>query len=255
MGGIAVNYCIRVMLYGMFCGVFGTALGGVIAVFIRKHTDRLMGFLLEFSAGLMVGVSVFNLIPNAMELTSVWIVLLGVLTGILLSMLLQSKLKFSGKKPLRGASSRSFQLMRTGIFVAIGIALHNFPEGLAIGVGFGASHAIGLSLLLTIMIHDVPEGIAMALPLREGGVSRWKAVGITVLSGIPTGLGAYIGAYLGYISENIIGVFLAIAAGTMLFISIGDLVPESKTIYKGRLPSLGNIMGLLCGFVISVLIV
>ena len=246
-----MNYCIRVMLYGMFCGVFGTALGGVIAVFIRKHTDRLMGFLLEFSAGLMVGVSVFNLLPNAMELTSVWIVLLGVMTGILLSMLLQSKLKFSEKKPLRGASSRSFQLMRTGIFVAIGIAL----EGLAIGVGFGASHAIGLSLLLTIMIHDVPEGIAMALPLREGGVSRWKAVGITVLSGIPTGLGAYIGAYLGYISENIIGVFLAIAAGTMLFISIGDLVPESKTIYKGRLPSLGNIMGLLCGFVISVLIV
>ena len=167
-----MNYCIRVMLYGMFCGVFGTALGGVIAVFIRKHTDRLMGFLLEFSAGLMVGVSVFNLIPNAMELTSVWIVLLGVLAGILLSMLLQNKLKFSEKKPLRGASSRSFQLMRTGIFVAIGIALHNFPEGLAIGVGFGASHAIGLSLLLTIMIHDVPEGIAMALPLREGGVSR-----------------------------------------------------------------------------------
>ena len=182
-----MNYCIRVMLYGMFCGVFGTALGGVIAVFIRKHTDRLMGFLLEFSAGLMVGVSVFNLIPNAMELTSVWIVLLGVMTGILLSMLLQSKLKFSEKKPLRGASSRSFQLMRTGIFVAIGIALHNFPEGLAIGVGFGASHAIGLSLLLTIMIHDVPEGIAMALPLREGGVSRWKAVGITVLSGIQIG--------------------------------------------------------------------
>ena len=57
-----MNYCIRVMLYGMFCGVFGTALGGVIAVFIRKHTDRLMGFLLEFSAGLMVGVSVFNLL-------------------------------------------------------------------------------------------------------------------------------------------------------------------------------------------------
>ena len=105
------------------------------------------------------------------------------------------------------------------------------------------------------MIHDVPEGIAMALPLREGGVSRWKAVGITVLSGIPTGLGAYIGAYLGYISENIIGVFLAVAAGTMLFISIGDLIPESKTIYKGRLPSFGNILGLLCGFVISVLIV
>lgn len=92
-----MNYCIRVMLYGMFCGVFGTALGGVIAVFIRKHTDRLMGFLLEFSAGLMVGVSVFNLIPNAMELTSVWIVLLGVLAGILLSMLLQNKLKFSEK--------------------------------------------------------------------------------------------------------------------------------------------------------------
>ena len=159
-----MNYCIRVMLYGMFCGVFGTALGGVIAVFIRKHTDRLMGFLLEFSAGLMVGVSVFNLIPNAMELTSVWIVLLGVLTGILLSMLLQSKLKFSEKKPLRGASSRSFQLMRTGIFVAIGIALHNFPEGLAIGVGFGASHAIGLSLLLTIMIHDVPEGMRWRCP-------------------------------------------------------------------------------------------
>ena len=109
-----MNYCIRVMLYGMFCGVFGTALGGVIAVFIRKHTDRLMGFLLEFSAGLMVGVSVFNLIPNAMELTSVWIVLLGVLTGILLSMLLQSKLKFSEKSRFGARAAALFSLCAPG---------------------------------------------------------------------------------------------------------------------------------------------
>lgn len=247
-----MNHCLHILLYGLLCGVSGTALGGIIAAFIRRHTDRLMGSLLEFSAGLMVGVSVFNLIPTSMNLTSVWAVLFGILLGIVFSALLQNRLKFTRVGFRERESCRAFQLTRTGIFIAIGIALHNFPEGLAIGVGFGASHAVGLSLLVTIMVHDVPEGMAMALPLREGGVSRLKTIGVTVLSGIPTGIGAYIGAYLGYISESVIGIFLAVAAGTMLFISIAELVPESKSIYRGRLPSLGNIFGLLCGFIISV---
>ena len=73
-------------------------------------------------------------------------------------------------------------LLKTGIIVGIGLALHNFPEGLAIGSGFGASFKLGISLAVAIALHDIPEGISMALPMKSGGMSKTKAIILTFLS-------------------------------------------------------------------------
>lgn len=138
-------------------------------------------------------------------------------------------------------------LIKTGILVGIGLALHNFPEGLAIGSGFSASASLGLSLALVIAFHDIPEGISMAVPMKAGGFGIFKTLLITFLSGVPTAIGAYIGMEIGNISKIAVAACLAFAGGTMTYIISGDLIPESKKLYKGRLSSIFNIIGFILG--------
>jgi zinc transporter, ZIP family len=143
-------------------------------------------------------------------------------------------------------------ILRAGILTAIGIALHNFPEGFAVGSGFEASTGLGITLTIVILIHDIPEGIATAVPLRAGGFSKRRSFLLTVLSGVPMGLGALIGAILGEISKAFIAACLGFAGGAMLYIVCGGLVTESKRLYRGRLPTIGNIFGMVCGILVSV---
>lgn len=104
-----------------------------------------------------------------------------------------------------------------------------------------------------IMIHDIPEGIAMAVPMRAGGLSGSKAFIITVLSGAPMGIGALAGALLGGISPKFIGVCLGFAAGAMLYVVVRGIGVESKKLYLGRLSSIGNVLGIICGIIVTLL--
>lgn len=105
--------------------------------------------------------------------------------------------------------------------------------------------------MIVILIHDVPEGIAMAVPMRAGGFSKSKAFFLTVLSGVPMGFGAFFGAILGEVSKSFISVCLGFAGGAMLYIVCAELIPESKRLYLGRFSSIGNIIGIICGIIVS----
>ena len=87
----------------------------------------------------------------------------------------------------------------------------------------------------------------MAVPMKKGGMKTWKVVLYTFLSGVTTGVGAFFGALVGTISTNIIAMCLAFAGGAMLYIVSGELIPESNNLYKGRMPVLGNILGVIIG--------
>ena len=89
----------------------------------------------------------------------------------------------------------------------------------------------------------------MAVPMKAGGMKKSKVLIYTILSGVTTGLGAFLGAVLGFISEQFIGICIAFAAGAMLYIVSGELIPESKKMYKGRFASLGNILGFIVGII------
>ena len=148
---------------------------------------------------------------------------------------------------LRSKNMSEKTLLQTGIAVSIGLAIHNFPEGLAIGSGCDASIQLGVSLALAIAIHDIPEGISMAVPMKNGGMSARKVVHFVVLSGFTTGVGAFLGAVIGNISEQVIATCLAFAAGAMLYIVSGELIPESNKLYMGRMNTIGNIVGFIIG--------
>lgn len=154
------------------------------------------------------------------------------------------------KNKIKFQNSMNSNLIKTGILVGIGLALHNLPEGLAIGSGFSASPSLGFSLALVIAFHDIPEGIAMAVPMKAGGFGILKTLFFTFLSGIPTAIGAYLGMAIGNISKIAISACLAFAGGTMSYIVSGDLLPESKKLYNGKLPVFFNTFGFVTGIIV-----
>lgn len=245
-----MEHLLKVTLLGLVSGIIGTGTGGLMAFFITNVTNRFISFILEFSAGLMTAVVCFELIPGAFDLGGNILTFAGIFSGIAVIMIIEnslSKMNFIRKR--YGNSG----LLKAGILTAIGLALHNFPEGFAVGSGFEASVSLGVTITLVIMIHDIPEGIAMAVPMRAGGFSGLKAFTLTVLSGIPMAFGALFGAALGEISRGFVSVCLGFASGAMLYVVYGELVPESKRLYFGRLSSLGNILGIICGIIVSII--
>ena len=123
----------------------------------------------------MIAIVCFDLVPEALELSNLGITFAGIILGVISMIICDSRLK--NNHYYKGSS-----LLKTGVIVGIGLALHNFPEGLAIGSGFGASFKLGISLAIAIALHDIPEGISMALPMKSGGMSKTKAILLTFLS-------------------------------------------------------------------------
>lgn len=209
----------------------------------------------------MLAVVTFDLLPESFSFGGNFITILFFIVGVIIAVLLENILNkfthvgsiaysepqnsnFTGGHQARPYNSN---LIKTGLLVGIGLALHNFPEGLAIGSGFSASTSLGLSLALVIAFHDIPEGISMAVPMKVGGFGIFKTLLITFLSGVPTAIGAYLGMAIGNISKLAVAACLAFAGGTMTYIISGDLISESKKLYKGRLSSIFNILGFIIG--------
>lgn len=233
---------LKTTLIGLFFGTFGTTIGGIIGVTFKHTSDKFLSFILSFASGLMIAIVCFELIPEAMGIASLPMVLLGIIVGIVAMIfcdILVDK-KFNKSKV-------SNNLLKTGIIVSIGLAIHNFPEGLAIGSGFEASLKLGLSLAIAICFHDIPEGISMAVPMKNGGMSTVRVIFYVILSGITTGLGAFFGSLVGGISQEIIAICLAFAAGAMIYIVSGELIPESNKLYQGRMTAIGNMLGFIIG--------
>ena len=148
---------INTTILGLFFGTIGTTVGGIIGCTIKNTSNKFLSFILSFAAGLMMSVICFDLIPEALGISSIYGVILGVLLGII-SMIFCDVIvqkKFNSKEQ---KYKNNNELLKTGIIVSIGLAIHNFPEGLAIGSGFEASLKLGLSLAIAICLHDIPEG-------------------------------------------------------------------------------------------------
>lgn len=240
-----MEHLIKTTLLGLFFGTFGTTLGGIIGVVFKKNSNKFLSFILSLASGLMTAIVCFELIPEAFEISGVFTVLCGIVFGILLMIFCDIivEKKFKNVK----INDKKESLLKTGIIVSIGLAIHNFPEGLAIGSGFEASITLGYSLAIAIAMHDIPEGISMAVPMKNGGMNPIKVIFYVLLSGVTTGVGAFFGALVGGISISIIAICLSFAAGAMLYIVSGELIPESNTLYKGKLPAVGNIIGFVLG--------
>lgn len=233
---------------GLFVGVFGTGLGGLIVALLGKPSDKVLGGILGFAGGIMLSVIFTDLIPEALIIGGFTPALIGLLTGSLLILSMDFLIPDQHfDKDLKHNS----HLIKTGVILGIGIALHNIPEGLAIGVGYAANASLGYTLSIIMLIQNIPEGMAMAAPLYIGGVKRYKIVGITGLAGIPMGIGVLITSFFTDISPAILSFGLGFAAGAMLFIVFDEMIPSANTIGDNRAPTIGIFIGVIVGIFIS----
>lgn len=219
----------KVTLIGLMAGVLGTGLGGILSAIFRKEVDKYLNFFMGLSGGIMLAVVVFDLMKEAMESSGVFYTVGFTFLGVLFTMLIKNKLDFTGD-------------MRSGYLIFISILLHNLPEGLAIGSSFMSAQTLGMTLAIVIGLHNIPEGLATALSLAGVRVSTKKIILFTFIAGIPMGIGSFLGCYFAGIFKSLIGVFLSLAAGTMLFVVLDEIMPKSKSLY--------SIIGFLIGTII-----
>ena len=148
-----MNELLKTTFIGLFFGTFGTMMGGIIGVSFKETSNRFLSFILSLASGLMLSIVCFDLIPESMEISNVAGTILGVLLGVLCMIFCDAVVQ--RKNMHDGINTNA--LLKTGIIVSIGLALHNFPEGLAIGSSFDESVKLGYALALAICIHDIPE--------------------------------------------------------------------------------------------------
>ncbi|WP_029688142.1 ZIP family metal transporter [Thermoanaerobacter sp. A7A] len=230
------------MIIGSLVGVIGTGLGGAATYFFKNPSARFFSGIMGTAAGLMLSIVVFDLLPHAFDIAGLTLGTIGILIGAILISFFDMIIE---NMDITGG------FIKEGVLLGIAIALHNFPEGLAVGSGFMVSQSLGINIALVITLHDFPEGLAMATPFSAGGIPPYKNVIYTVLAGIPTGIGALIGVLTGGISPYFIGLNLGIAGGAMLYVTCGDVIPEARNIYKGKISILGMILGFIGGIIIT----
>lgn len=228
------------LLLSACAALLGTGMGGLIAILIPTLTPRSVSRILHFTGGLMLSIVCFELLPEAMLLHQ-GMGIIGLFTGIffmLISDVALSRLRLKGNQS---------SLLRSGILIGAGIALHNFPEGLAVGAGYADAPVFGLSLCLAIVLHDVPEGLVMALPLRAGGLKPSRALLSAFASGLPALIGTLIGLEVGYGSRQALAACLGLAGGAMLQITCASLLPEAQKESSGRLETFLLSLGVVAG--------
>ena len=224
---------LKITLIGLLAGVIGTGMGGIISSLFKKNVDRYLDFFMGLSGGIMLAVVVFDLMKQAMNEMGVLYTVVFVFLGVLFTMYIKTRLDVS-------------ENLKSGYLIFISIMLHNLPEGLAIGSSFMSTEALGITLAIVIGIHNIPEGLAMGLSLVGSKLKISKVILFTIIAGLPMGLGSFLGAYFGGLFHSLIGVFLAIAAGTMMYVVLEEIFPKSRSIFC--------IIGFLVGTIIVYLI-
>ena len=236
---------------------FLTALGAAVVFLSREPSRKTLDGMLGFAAGVMVAASFWSLLAPAIEMSEggslpKWVpALIGFLLGALFLRLIDRLLPHLHlNMPIEQAEGIKTSWHRTTLLV-LAITLHNIPEGLAVGVAFGAAAAglesatltSAIALAIGIGIQNFPEGTAVSMPLRRENLSRLKSFWYGQLSGIVEPAAGVLGAALVLIARPILPYALAFAAGAMIFVVIEELVPESQTGGHSHSATLGAILG------------
>ena len=235
----------EVTLLGLLAGIIGTGAGGLCSIFFNRPNPRFLGAILAFSAGVMLAIIFLELLVESMAYSGYPAALGGLTLGMGAFYLLDHYLPHH--HPVSAENHGRGDYLKKGSLLALGIGLHNLPEGLAIGAGFSGSTGLGLTLTILIALHNIPEGMAVAAPLKFGGYSFRKVLFITALSGAPMGLGALAGALIGGISPIVLGISLAFAAGAMLYIVCDELIPDAYETAGSHLAIAGIFLGVALG--------
>jgi ZIP family zinc transporter len=240
-----------------------TGIGSAIALLARRTNTRFLSFSLGFSAGVMLYVSFIEIFPKAQQALEksysgadaqlytviaffAGIVLIGIIDKLVPEV--ENPHEMHNIEEMKAVDPEaSKKLMRMGMFTALAIGIHNFPEGLATFMAALADPAIGLSIAIAVAIHNIPEGISVAIPVYYATGSRRKAFWYSFFSGVSEPIGALLGyAVLSQVfNDSVFGFVFAGVAGIMVYISLDELLPSAEKYGEHHLSILGVTLGML----------
>jgi ZIP family zinc transporter len=249
-------------LFTLFAGL-ATGIGSLLAFFTKTTNTKFLSFALGFSAGVMIYVSFIDIFPKAQESLvaelgaegGIWMTVAAFFAGILLIALIDRFIpKHSNPHELKtiedmkqpGAAINDPELLKMGVFTALAITIHNFPEGIATFVSTLQDPALGLAIAIAIAIHNVPEGIAVSVPIYYATGDKKRAFRLSLLSGLAEPLGAVVAflILMPFLTDLMFGIIFAMVAGIMVFISLDELLPAAKKYDEAHLSIYGVISGM-----------
>ncbi|MFW5998438.1 MAG: ZIP family metal transporter [Halanaerobiaceae bacterium] len=245
-----MNYLTYITIIGLLSGIIGTGVGGLSVLILKKIRSKILGILLGFSAGIMTVIVFLDLIPEAIEKGNLINSLIGIVLGVGFISFIDLKFPHQHFSFVEEMNKENQQYFKTGVLLCLGIALHNIPEGLAIGAGFMSSVKLGVGLAVLIALHNLPEGMAVATALGLANLKEINILLITILAGVPMGLGAALGGYMGGISPEFLSIALGLAGGAMLYIVYDELVPNAHENTRGHSAIAGIIIGIITGMIL-----
>ncbi len=238
-----------------------TGIGSLLAFFTRRTNRTFLSMALGFSAGVMIYVSLVEIFVKAKDALvqvhgehgGAWLTVAAFFGGIL-GIAIIDRMIPSYENPHEAHAVEEMQrsiapdsrLMRMGIFTALAIAIHNFPEGLATFFGVLQDPAVGIAITVAIAIHNIPEGISVAVPIYFATGSRRRAFWLSFLSGVAEPVGAIVGYTIlrPFFSPTVFGLIFAFVAGIMVFVSLDELLPTAKEYGRGHVAIYGLIFGM-----------
>jgi zinc transporter, ZIP family len=234
-----------------------TALGSSLVFFFKTIDKRILNSMLGFAAGVMIAASFWSLLKPAIEMAEErgdipWVpALIGFLAGGAFLLIIDKILPHLHMGLSRDKAEGIKTSWQRSVLLVLAITLHNIPEGLAVGVAFGAlanNPDVGLltgavALALGIGLQNFPEGAAVSIPLRREGFSRLKAFNYGQMSGIVEPIAGVLGALLVVLITPILPYALSFAAGAMIFVVVEELIPESQNGHETDLSTIGAMFG------------
>jgi ZIP family zinc transporter len=253
---------ILAFLFTLFAGL-ATGIGSLLAFFAKTTNTKFLSFALGFSAGVMIYVSFIDIFPKAQESLvaelgsegGAWMTAASFFAGILLIALIDRFIpQHSNPHELKkvedmenpGKAIDNPGLLKMGLFTALAITIHNFPEGIATFVSTLQDPALGLAIALAIAIHNIPEGIAVSVPIYYATGNKKRAFSLSLLSGLAEPLGAVVAflILMPFLNDLMFGIIFAMVAGIMVFISLDELLPAAKKYDEAHLSIYGVISGM-----------
>ncbi len=246
---------------------FVTALGAGTVAFFKSPNPKILNLMLGFASGVMIAASFWSLLQPAIERAeqvssepAYFVATVGFLFGAVFMWLSDKAVTFARKRVNNNDEKSSDKLNRI-IMLILSITLHNIPEGLAVGVAFGALQNSGFSseglmgaitIAIGIGLQNFPEGAAVSLPLRREGYSRRKSFLYGQASGMVEPLSGVLGAVLVVYTEKLLPYALSFAAGAMILVAVHELIPECQKNQKSQ-PYFST-MGIIAGFAVMMLL-
>ncbi len=228
-----------ILLLSLLSGL-STPLGAWTVLQVHALTPSILAFILALASGVMVTVVGTELMPVSIQTGGIVWFILGCFSGMVL---MESLARLW--RPKNGSASAPLlphQLRHTGRSIAMAIAVHDFPEGMAIGAGEIVHAKLGVVIALAIALHNMPEGMSIAAPLRASGMGRRAIMGLTLMISLVTPLGTLTPLVLGHLAPFLNAYILALASGAMIYVVAHDTGPESWYVQKR-----GAVLGFIVG--------